>query len=326
MKNKISTMILSISLILSVVVSAGSEPKNLYLQVYLPREVTIKNSAPNLGQVAVIKGSESLVAKANGIAMGRISVPGQKIVIDRTLLLSRLASNGIDTSKVNLIGAEKLTIRQQQQLIAGDKFLELAKSLLKEKLALGSVCRIEHIKVPKDLVVPDNTENIKLVPRIIQNSVTKRPKVLIDVLSNNKTIATREVAFRVKFNCRRLTAVTDIVRGTIITPENTKIETFPSDTPELPGWAAPYGLVAKRNLTANTVIKSNLLEMLKPKRIVKRNQNIIIQVKIPGLTITASGKAKQDGRVGECIRVQNIDSKRIILAKVMDDGTVEPVF
>ncbi len=127
MKNKTSTIIIITSLVLSVVVSAGSKPKELSLVIYLPREVTIKNSTPNLGQVAVIRGSEALIAKADRIALGRFSVPGQKIVIDRNLLLSRLASNGIDSSKVNLIGAEKLTIKQQQQLIAGDKFLELAK-------------------------------------------------------------------------------------------------------------------------------------------------------------------------------------------------------
>ncbi len=182
------------------------------------------------------------------------------------------------------------------------------------------------MQVPKDLVVPDNSENIKLVPRIIQSSTTKRPKVLIAVQSNGKTIATREVAFRVKFNCRRVAAATDIARGAIITAENTKIETFVSDTPELPGWAVPYGLAAKRNLTANTIIKSNMLETLKLKLLVKRNQNIIIKLKRPGLLITASGKAKQNGRIGEYIRVQNIDSKKIILAKVMDDGTVEPIF
>jgi flagella basal body P-ring formation protein FlgA len=42
--------------------------------------------------------------------------------------------------------------------------------------------------------------------------------------------------------------------------------------------------------------------------------------------VTATGKAMEKGRLGECIKVKNIDSQRVILAKVNEDGTVEPVF
>ncbi|MHC5074036.1 MAG: flagella basal body P-ring formation protein FlgA [Planctomycetota bacterium] len=38
------------------------------------------------------------------------------------------------------------------------------------------------------------------------------------------------------------------------------------------------------------------------------------------------GTSLQKGQVGEYIRVRNIDSKRIIFAKVCEDGTVKPVF
>jgi len=70
------------------------------LQVYLPREVTVQDSFLRLGQVSIIRGGESLVAKASEIALGRLSVPGQKITIHRPMVLSRLACNGIPASKV----------------------------------------------------------------------------------------------------------------------------------------------------------------------------------------------------------------------------------
>ena len=41
---------------------------------------------------------------------------------------------------------------------------------------------------------------------------------------------------------------------------------------------------------------------------------------------TAVGKAMQDGKVGEYIKIRNIDSQRILVAKVNSDRTVEPVF
>ena len=63
-----------------------------------------------------------------------------------------------------------------------------------------------------------------------------------------------------------------------------------------------------------------------PAVVVKRNQNVIIQVERPGLVVTAIGKAMQQARAGEYIKVRNLDSQRIILARVNEDGTVEPVF
>jgi flagella basal body P-ring formation protein FlgA len=65
---------------------------------------------------------------------------------------------------------------------------------------------------------------------------------------------------------------------------------------------------------------------LKPDVIVKRNQNVVIRMERPGLSVTAVGKAMQKGSVGEYIKVRNVDSQRLILARVNEDGTVEPVF
>ena len=45
----------------------------------------------------------------------------------------------------------------------------------------------------------------------------------------------------------------------------------------------------------------------------------------PGFTISGTGLALQDGRPGDFIRVRNVDSKRIVVAKVTADGTVAPV-
>ena len=99
-----------------------------------------------------------------------------------------------------------------------------------------------------------------------------------------------------------------------------------SPRPESSKWIEPYGLVAKRSLPANAVVYSRMLGTVKPAIVIKRNQSVLIKIDKPWIFVTASGKAKQDGRVGDYIKVQNIDSQRIIVAKVKEDGSVEPVF
>ncbi len=305
---------------------ANSTGDEFAIRVYLPREVTVRDNHPTLGQVCVIRGEESLVTKANEIALGRLSVPGQEIVIDRATVLSRLASNGINASEVSLTGAEKIKIRRQQQIIKADEFVELARSFLEENLIGQSVCRTEQISTPRDLAVPTPGKEIKLSPRLELSRTRNRASVQIAVLADDQEIGTRKISFRLKYNCRKAVTLADIPTGAAISPENVRIQEIISSHPEPANWKPPYGLVTKRRIPANTVIRRDMVRQRKPAVILKRNQNVIIQIETPGLVVTAIGKAMQQARAGEYIKVRNLDSQRIILARVNEDGTVEPVF
>lgn len=314
--------------------------KHSALQVYLPREVTIKGDTLSLGQVSIIRGEESLVAKASEISLGRISAPGQGIILDRPTVLSRLVCNGIPASEVTLTGAEKVTVKQQQQIIKGSEFVELANSFLEENPPTDSAYQWELIRTPKDLVIPGASKDIKLSPSLAANTTRNHAKIRIIVSADGKKIGTRDVAFRLKYNCRRAVTLVELDAGTVISPENVRIEKTVSNRPEPANWSGlpfrsalqngvpnpPYGLVAKHRLSANTVLGTGMVELRKPEVIVGRNNTVIIRVERPGLLITAIGKTMQEGRAGEYIKVRNADSQRIILTKVNEDGTVEPVF
>ncbi len=333
MSSKIFSFVLIISLLTSVQLCHGSgdsksdgTEKDFFLQVYLPREVSIKDDTARLGQVGILRGEPSLVARASEIALGRISVPGQKIIIDRAMVLSRLACNGIAASKVKLSGAEKITVEQRQQIIKGSKFIELASSFLKKNPPAVSVCQLNPIRTPKDLVVPGAGQDIKLSPRLVRSGAKNQAKVQITVFADGEETGKREVTFRLKYNRRRGVTLVEIGAGEIISPENVKIENAISNYPEVANWTAPYGLIAKRRLAANTVIGPHTVGLREPEVIIKRNQTVVIRIERPGLLVTAIGKSMQEGGAGEYIKVRNMDSQRIILAKINEDGTVEPTF
>ncbi len=302
--------------------------KDSTLQVYLPREITIKENCLGsqtrnntfgvplkLGQVGIIRGNpaeDQLVAKANEIIVGQISMPGQEIVIDRQMVLSRLACNGIPTSKVTLKGAEKIKVRQQRQTISSGEFVMLASSFLKRNPPVASVCQWNPIRTPKDFVIPETGKDIRFSPRLVSSSASNQARIEIAMLSGGKKIGVREVTFRLKYNCHRVVTLVDIPTGAVISPENVKIEKTQSNYPEPADWRPPYGLIAKRQLPAKTVLR--------------RNQNVVIRIQKPGLLVTATGKTMQEAHAGEYIKVRNVDSQRIILARVNEDGTVEPVF
>ena len=336
MSSKAVSIVIIICLVTSVqlcrawaVNKADEIEKDSALRIHLPREVTIKDDTISLGEVSIIRGNlreSELAAKASKITLGRISVPGQKIVIDRSMVLSRLACSGIPVSKVTLTGAEKITVKRQQQIIKGSEFVELANAFLKKNLPAGSVRQWDPIRIPKDLAVPEKSKDIKLSPRLVKNIAGNQAKVQIVVIENGKQIGECEVTFRLKYDCRRAVTLVDIPAGAVISSENVKIESAISSHPEPANWRLPYGLIAKRRLPAKTVLQPHMFGPVKPVVIVGRNKNVVIRIERPLLLVTAIGKAMQDGRAGEYIKVRNLDSQRIILVKVNEDGTVEPVF
>jgi len=310
-------------------VSAGGKADDLQkdsgLKIYLPREVMVQDSSLNLGQLSIIRGRESLVAEASKISMGRIAVPGQTIVIDRLLVLSRLACSGIPASKVTLSGAEKITIRQRYKVVTGDEFVALAVSLLENIPPGSSGCRWNPMRKPEDFVVPGAGQDIRFSPRLDQSGVRNQVKVNVAILSAGKEIGVREVVFALKYSYRHAVTKIDVAAGGVFSPENLRIETQLSDYPEPADWAPPYGLAARRRLPADTVLLSHMVEAAKSPVIIERNQNVVIRIERPGFLITAVGKTMQDGKAGELIKVRNVDSQRIILVKIREDGCVEPV-
>jgi flagella basal body P-ring formation protein FlgA len=318
-----------VGLIGSVPVRASEEVSSLtrqtVLQIHLPREVTVQDTLLILGQVSVVRGDPALAATAGQIGLGRLSVPGQKVVLDRVTILSRLASSGIPAPKVRLTGAETVTIRRHQKTISSDEFIEAGKTFLRQHPPGPLVHEVVAVGRPKDLVLPGPLTDLQLTPRFVRNGARGYVSVQIAVAANGQEVGVREIPFRLRYQCRRAVTLREVPEGTVLTPENVKIDTTVSDQPEPAGWQPPYGLVATRALAADTEIRRDMLGSAQSPLVIRRNETVVIRVERPGLLVMAVGTALQEARTGEYVKVRNADSSRVIVCKVNADGTVEPM-
>ncbi len=306
--------------------AAQNQDENITdLQIYLPREISIQESILKLGYVGIVKGTDSLVKKANHVDLGRFSMPGQEIVISKNTIMSRLASEGISADNVTFMGAEEIIVRRKQTIITGDDFIKLADNYLKNNLSDKSVAGWKPIRIVQELIIPDSGKEIKYSYKLDKVINGNQINVEIAVQAGGEKIASRVLSFKLEYENRVPVAITGIPSGTVITPENVKIEKRTSTTPEPSGWKSPYGLFAKRAIQVNAVIHEGMIGAAELEVIVKRNQNVVIRVVRPGFTITAVGRTMQDGKVGDIIKVKNVDSQRIIIARVNEDGSVEPI-
>jgi flagella basal body P-ring formation protein FlgA len=295
------------------------------LQIHLPREVTVQGSVLTLGQISVVRGDPALVATATQVALGQFALPGQKAVLDRTTILSRLASQGIEGERVRLTGAEAVTVRRLQKIIGADELVDIAKTFLRQHPPGPGICETLPTVKPKELVLPGQVEDLQVTPRLVRTALRGFVSVQITVTSDGKECGVREITFRLKYQRHRVVTAKEIPEGTALTPENVKVETIVSDVPEPAGWKPPYGLVAAHVLAADTEIRQEQANPAQMPVAVLRNEAVVIRIQRPGLMVTALGVALDEGRTGEYVKVRNADSNRIIICKVNTDGTVEPL-
>ena len=60
--------------------------------------------------------------------------------------------------------------------------------------------------------------------------------------------------------------------------------------------------------------------------LVKRGDMVVIVAEAEGLKVTAIGEVKSAGRLGERVKVVNLDSDKRLSARVMDNKTVKVEF
>ena len=301
-------------------VPAGEVP----LQVHLPREVTVRDCRLNLGEVSVVRGPANLVNKASLVGLGRLSLPGQTVVLDRPTILSCLASSGIAASQVRLTGAQAVAVRRQQKIIEDDDFIEIGREFLKRYPTARRASEMTVTMRPKELVLDDIPKKIELTPKLARSGSRGQVMVQVEVLADGQAVGIRTVSFRLRFPRRRLVTTEPILEGMALTADNVKIETVAGDQPEPAGWKPPYGSVATRPIPADTEIRQGMIGTARSDVVVRRNEVVQIRIERPGILITAMGTALQEAHAGEYLKVRNTDSRRTIVCRVRADGTVEP--
>jgi flagella basal body P-ring formation protein FlgA len=294
------------------------------LKIYMPREISVSGDTVYLEEVAVIRGAADMVKKVRKLVLGRFAMTGQQILINRRTIKTRLASQHISNALTSFSGSDCIIVKRSGQILNADDFAKTAKAYLKSDASMMSNFEFELSRKAKPLMLAGHKGDLKLIARPGKRSSSTITNVTIDVMADGKKIDSRDMSFRLKHRVRQVVARTGIAAGSMLGPENMKIEFVISDRPEKKGFKAPYGLITRSTLKPGDIISDRMLEKPEAVTIVKRNQIVVIAIETPMLSITAMGQALQDGACGEYIRVKNTNSNRLLLAKVNPDASVTP--
>jgi flagella basal body P-ring formation protein FlgA len=109
----------------------------------------------------------------------------------------------------------------------------------------------------------------------------------------------------------------DVLRASDLTVERRPKAQLQADMVRDP--AAAIGMASQQALRAGQTIRT--ADLTRP-QLVKRGEPVMVRYEVPGIVLTARGKAEEDGSLGDTINIQNVQSKRMIQGVVTGPGLV----
>ena len=317
LKHSCRLFVLLILLSSGIAFSKGSYlPEEEQIKIILPQSSVINNDQYLLGEISQIEGGDVvLLEKVSQIVIGQSPLPGRKLTVTRSLILSRLRSQKINTKRFLFPGSESSSITRAALKIKGKDIEQVV---------------LKHIK--------DTNNNEDLKPRILAKTRDIfLPRGQVSYVINSKGKYKKEGGYRnydVEFSIdskavRVVTVRTylklykevfvardTIKRNKII--EESDLMKVRKNVDRMPREYITekdqlVGKISNRTINPSETIRGNTVSI---PPLVKSGDRLQIVFETPFLRLSAPGISMAKGRKGERIPVKNMDSKIVVFATV----------
>ncbi len=235
------------------------------------------------------------------------------VQVPREFFLRLCALIALLTLPVNQGKSQNLTTEQLKVTI--EKYVLHKLQLSKDELLL------EFPNLEKQNAAKIACDEIKILPS--RKPVRKGLQFIkCGLYRNGQYLKTLSVNTRIRTFQNVVVSKTKLGRFTVVSPEDlqlARLETTSLTKKTFSSLKEMSGLRTTRLIQTGGVITENLVEKLP---VITRGSGVDIRFKRGALEITTAGVARQDGKIGDEIRVKCVESKKSYTAKVIDAKTV----
>nr|WP_240193519.1 flagellar basal body P-ring formation chaperone FlgA [Desulfobulbus alkaliphilus] len=291
--------------------------------------VHFQSEAVVTGNRIVLADIAAIVPEAGAEAIGALPVasapaPGGTRRVHTASVITSLR-NRAEVAEVEWMGSESILVHRRGFRVDHDKMGEIIGEYLLEnahRLPRGEI-RFTPLRAPEELVLPWGEINWSVTPSRpgIINSTSFSIFFTVDGAPAGNCI----ISGRLEVIAEVPTAVTTLHRGDLITKDNITMERQVLSRPDRPilDKEEIVGMQMTRTVNAGRVIEE--VHITVPP-VVKEGEMVKIHARKGSLYISTSGIARDDGGLGEQIRVRNIASNKLIHCRVDGPGMVSVEF
>jgi flagellar basal body P-ring formation protein FlgA len=304
-----------------------SEPMKPLLSVRFEDRVEVEEDQILLGRIARIDGDDpQQVRRLESVVLGRSPLPGKSRTLDGPTIRMRLKQSGHDPEQIDLQVPAEVEVSRAAVTVGSEQIAGIVRDFIRQQTAGESEgLQIKEIRSAEPVVLPKGRMTTRVIPP--RNSELAGMVPLSVVFTVGEDFERRVTVTAILERSVKV-VVTRRPLGRFKPIEEEDIEIKASDLAGLPAdritdVEAVIGKRTRRALDSGTVLRPDLVE-LPP--LVKHGDRVRIVAETAGLTISAVGQVKQKGVRGELIPVVNLDSNKVIHARVVDAHTVRIEF
>lgn len=303
---------------------ALSAPASADVRVRLTPTATVEAEDLVLGDVATVAGDEPLAARARALRLGPAPELGAALRLDADGIRRRLRAAHLDPASFRIEGAARSVVTRASQVVSGPALLEAVRRQVAERQAGpagGEPLTVSAVAPPPDVLVP--TGKVELRARVQEPAPgSSFVSASVSVGVDGREVQTVPLTVRMGRLRPVVVAVTTLAPRTGLSAAAVRVESHPStDVPAdaLTGIADIDDLETVAPAAAGEVLTARTV---RPRVLVHRGDLVTLIVEGRGFVITAQGRATDEGRRGESVRVLNLASRRDVLGIATAPGVV----
>lgn len=255
----------------------------------------------------------------NNVYLGKLPLPSKKRYFSQDYVKLKILQAKIKEEDFKITGAKEVEVTAAFQKLNIEEITKIAKMLLLEKIDTPQRLKIEPLGTLKDIILPAGKVEYEIG---VVNSQNLRNQVYmpVDIKINGIKYRTIKLGFKIHRFANVIVTTRSLPRYYVLTLPDVAIEER-----EVAYYLNPVPLeevIGKRLKTTVTEGKILTYDLIEIPPLIKRGDVVTIKKENEFLRLSVKGRAKEDGRLGDKIQVENTVSKKTITGIVEDDETV----
>lgn len=254
----------------------------------------------------------------NNVYMGKLPLPGKKRCFSQGYVKLRILQAKIKEEDFKITSDNEVEVIASSQKLNMEEVTQIARMSLLEKIDSSKRIEIEPFGTIKDIILPAGKVEYQ-VSAVQSQNFRNQVYIPVDIKINGTKYRTIKVGFRIHRFANVIITTRSLPGYYILTFHDVRMEerevTYINPIPL-------EEVIGKRLKTAVPEGKILTYDLIETPPLIKRGDVVTIKREDEFLSISAKGMAKQDGRLGDKIQIENTISKKIITGVVEDDKTV----
>ncbi len=290
----------------------------------LKEQVTLQSSTIILKDIADLRGPNSeILDQLAQTTLGAAPHLGLVSTLSRYQILSLIQKAYSPTPEIIFSGAEVVQIRLQGRLVKSEEISRIIKAYITRNTSWEeSEIEILSMDHPQVIELPPGEAHLQISSSL---PVTGRGKIILpmETVQGDQILQRFWVTTNIRINVGILTAAKSIRRGKVLDREDVVMSsailgdlhaTYLGNSDEL------LGKISERNFSPGDPLTR---EGFSDPLLIKRGDVVQLKLERNGLVIAAQGRAEQDGRLGQTIKVRNLEFSTLLNAQVTGRAEVK---